>query len=312
MFQEYNDRLAELKTAERQRQNGLRQELELAEELNRRTRDRDLKAERLAKEQKDVDRLNGVSLGRLYYTLIGQKEAKLSREEEELLQAKMQHEEAVDTVADLESELAVLRSRLAKTRYIDSEIDALMREKESRIRIMHPQLAHELHALTEERTEAQADHKELNEAVSAGRSVLSSLQLALDKLDSARNWGTYDMLGGGLIATAIKHSRIDDARSAIHDAQTGLSRFQRELQDVERDVHVDIRVDGMLTFADYFFDGIFMDWIVQGRIKEAVEQVEQKHAQVHRIVSELETELGKAESRLSGLRRKETLLIENA
>lgn len=42
------------------------------------------------------------------------------------------------------------------------------------------------------------------------------------------------MLGGGMIATAVKHSRIDDARSAIHAAQNSLRRSRTEQRELQR------------------------------------------------------------------------------
>lgn len=115
-----------------------------------------------------------------------------------------------------------------------------------------------------------------------------------------------------MIATAAKHNRIDDARAAIHMAQSRLRRFETELKDLERDVHISIDISGMLTFADFFFDGLIMDWVVQGRISDAISQVSVKTKQIRRILSELESELGKKEALLQELQRKQSSLIEEA
>lgn len=312
MFQEYNNRLAELKASKRQRDNDLRQENLLESQLKQRIQERENWSTRLKSDQRDVDRLSGLSLGSLFYSLIGKKQEKLSEEETELLQTRLRYEEAADNAADLEQELASLKARLAENRFIDGDIASLLREKEVQIKKLRPDLAEELNELTERETEAQADCKELREAVNAGQSVQSCLLTAIEKLDSAKNWGTYDMLGGGLIATKMKHDRIDEARDAIHSASHKLQMFERELKDVERDVHVTIDIGGMLAFGDYFFDGIFIDWIVQGRINEAVSQVEEKHGRISRIVADLSTELRRKESDLAGYQRQQSALVENA
>ena len=46
-------------------------------------------------------------------------------------------------------------------------------------------------------------------------------------------------------------------------------------------------VGDFLTFADYFFDGIIADWMVQTRIKDAEAQVEEAKQRVTRIRSRL-------------------------
>jgi hypothetical protein len=98
------------------------------------------------------------------------------------------------------------------------------------------------------------------------------------------------MLGGGMISTAMKHNRIDDARSAIHSAQRSLRQFEKELKDVQRDVSIHIEIGGLLTFADFFFDGLITDWMVQGRISDSLIQVNGKRSQIQTIVADLEAE----------------------
>jgi uncharacterized phage infection (PIP) family protein YhgE len=311
MFREINERLAELKSKQRQKANWEKRVLDLTEELARRTRERDQWAQRLQKEQQDVDRLKSISFGALFYALIGRKAEKLSEEEAELLQVKLKYEEAAATVNDLEAELAELQRELAGLRSVDAEIKTVLEEKR-KLMETNPSLAAELQQLTDQEAEERANLKELREAVSAGRSVIGALDRARDRLQSARNWGTYDMLGGGMIATAVKHSRIDDARSAIHAAQTSLRRFQTELRDVQRDVNVQIGIGGLLTFADYFFDGLITDWIVQGRIHQSLNQVSEKRSQISRIVTELEALCRRTELKLQELQSRRSALIENA
>ena len=74
---------------------------------------------------------------------------------------------------------------------------------------------------------------ELNEAIEAGEMALKGLRFAIQELRKAKNWGIYDMVGGGLLATAVKHSKIDEAKSIIQDVQVWLKKFKRELSDVQ-------------------------------------------------------------------------------
>jgi len=70
--------------------------------------------------------------------------------------------------------------------------------------------------------------RETQEALNAGNQALRSLYAAREKLGSARNWGIYDMLGGGLISTMIKHSKMEDASELMEQAKQNLQIFQRE------------------------------------------------------------------------------------
>lgn len=312
MYTELNERLAELKGKARQKANWQRRLDWLEAELPKRIRERDRLQRKFDKERKDVERLSGLSLGALFYTLLGQKGAKLGREEAEMLQAKLNYEEARDTVRDMEAEKTDLARKIRELRFVEDDIRRLMEQKSALIMRTHPDLAARLQELTEREAEAGADLKELGEAEAAGRKVLKALSRAEDRLNSASGWGTFDMLGGGLIATAMKHSRIDEARSAIHDAQNALHRFQNELLDVKRDVHLQIEIGTFLTFADFFFDGLIFDWIVQGRIHDTLKQITEKRQAVQRIVSDLEAARRQTEERRQKLRREREQLIEQA
>lgn len=129
---------------------------------------------------------------------------------------------------------------------------------------------------------------EINEAKVAGREALFSLKQAENKLASARGWGIWDMLGGGLISTMMKHSRINDASVLMENARGKLRIFQRELRDVQVPTEFRMEIGEFLSFADYVFDGLIADCMVQSRIAEARKQIQDTILQVERILYNLE------------------------
>ena len=88
--------------------------------------------------------------------------------------------------------------------------------------------------------------REMQEAVQAGERALQSLYAARDKLGSARNWGIFDMLGGGFISDFVKHSKMNDAAALMEQAKSDIQRFQRELRDVQ--VSLDLRMEMAASF----------------------------------------------------------------
>ncbi len=132
--------------------------------------------------------------------------------------------------------------------------------------------------------------KEINEAIRAGEQALRSLNEANDYLSSARNWGVVDILGGGLLTNLIKHSKVHDASRCMENAKRDLQTFSRELDDVDEYIP-DVKVGDFLVFADFFFDGFLADVIVQSKIGEARQQVNQAIYQVTSIVNRLKKEV---------------------
>ena len=130
--------------------------------------------------------------------------------------------------------------------------------------------------------------KEKREAIEAGRRALNSLQAAKENLNSAKNWGLVDMFGGVFFTTMLKHSRIDQAKRNMEQAKYDLRGFSRELNDVNMACNLNINTGDFLSFADYFFDGFVVDWVVQDRINNAKRQVEEAIRRTESIVNQLQ------------------------
>ncbi len=131
--------------------------------------------------------------------------------------------------------------------------------------------------------------KETKEAIDAGELALRSLYAARERLGSARNWGIYDLLGGGFIGTMIKHSKMEDAAELMEQAKRNIQIFQRELKDIQVPPDLRMEIGGFLSFADFFFDGLIADYLVQSRIADAREQVEDAIGYVETILNQLGT-----------------------
>ena len=129
--------------------------------------------------------------------------------------------------------------------------------------------------------------REVNEAIQAANQALRSLQQAKESLNSAGNWGILDMLGGGLISTFVKHSKMEDAERLVQQARSDLKRLQKELMDVDTVAEFHIETGDFLSFADYFFDGLIADWLVQSRINEAKRQVDSAIQKVEEVLRRL-------------------------
>lgn len=133
--------------------------------------------------------------------------------------------------------------------------------------------------------------QEMKEAIDSGERALSSLRMAQEKLNSAGNWGLFDMFGGGLFSTIIKRSKMDNASELMETAKLDLKRFQKELKDVNVPLDMRMEVGSFLSFADFFFDGFVADYLVQSKISDAKEQVSDAIIRVEQILNELKRKM---------------------
>ena len=133
--------------------------------------------------------------------------------------------------------------------------------------------------------------KELQEAIDAADRALYSLEQARGSLGSARGWGLFDIFAGGFLSTWFKHGSMDDAEEYLADAQEALREFSRELGDVGEMIDLSYNRTDLLTFADYFADGLLADLLMQSRIGEAAANVDDTIERVTEIRNKLLQEL---------------------
>jgi len=134
--------------------------------------------------------------------------------------------------------------------------------------------------------------QEIQEAIMAGDRALRSLRTAKEKLNSAKNWGIVDLLGGGLITDLIKHSKMRDASRYLDEARYDLKRFQKELSDVDSMVDLNVDMGDFLTFADFFFDGLVADFMAQSKIADARRKIDDAMGIVEKILVNLRNQYG--------------------
>ena len=266
----------------------------------------------LRKETRDVERLEGLSLEALFYTILGSKEEQLDKERQEQLAAKLKHDQSRHAADALAQDLAELRQRLGGLGGIDEQYTSLLKEKETALLQTNTVETQRLLELAERTGALRASSKELSEATAAGLSVGSSLDNVLNSLASAGNWGTWDLLGGGLIATHMKHSHLDEARGSVHEAQVRAARFERESADVSLDVDVALQFSGFTRFADYFFDNLITDWIVNSRIEQSRNTASSAKARVASVVTQLQKRLNDVKRELDAVAAERRALIEHA
>lgn len=268
--------------------------------------------ERLDAERSDVEKLEGTSLTGLFYTVLGTKEDRLEEERQEFLAAKLKYEEASESRQLSEAEVQRIEVKLQPLAGIEDEYQKLLSEKEAALAAAGDGTAESLLRLSESLADLTADAKEPQEAIVAGEQALRALRSVRSELKSAANWGTFDMLGGGLLSTMAKHSKIDEAKSQAHRAQRYLRLFEEELADADARLHVSLEIGGFSKFADYFFDGLIADWIVQSKIQNAASACERTITQVTSAISTCRRRLTEAREQQQDVAKQRRTLIEQA
>lgn len=263
-------------------------------------------------EQKDVDRLEGRSLAAFYYNVIGKMDEKLDAERREAYAARVKYDAAVRELAGVEADLSSCETELASLRGCEQRYAAVLQQKADALKLAGGPNAQKVLQIEEQIAANDIRAKELKEAISAGTSAYRFSQQVMASLDSAEGWGTWDVLGGGLLADMAKHSHLDEAQEKIEMLQGSLRKFKTELADVTIDADMQVNIDGFLRFADYFFDGLFADWAVMDEICNAQQKIQNTQNQISGLISHLQQLLEQVDAQQSKLRSEKDLLVLQA
>jgi len=266
---------------------------------------------KLQSEDLDVKKLEGLSLTSLFYKVLGSQEKQLEKERQEYLGARLKYHQCKFAVSNLTQEVASLRDELNRLGDADAQYKSVLLEKEKVVQQSGSLASRQLLEITDKITSAQSEYREVGEAIDAGNEVLKHLQQVIDAMQSAGNWGVWDMLGGGILTTAVKHSRMDDARDAAYQVQEKLRSFKLELADVSQNSEgFLVDVSSFETFADYFFDGLIADWIVQSKIERSLDNSKAVYRQIVQILEGLNRKFAEVQSRIDDMKAAKNRLVE--
>ena len=259
--------------------------------------ERDLKEAR-----KKLNKLEGFSFVNVFRTWTGKQQELLEErmdviatKELKLIEAQLMHEDLKDDLVD-----TIYKINAINEPYLVDQIKQLEQKIQIYYMANNPTIAAKLDENIEQQYLVQQLLTEIHEAIAAGKEAQHKLVEAAQALHKAKDYSTWDtFLGGGLIATALKHEKLDKSNSYLHSAQIALQRFQNELLDIQEMKHgtLEIDTDGFVKFADYFFDDIFSEWSIHSKISTAMDQITRVLDDVSNTLLELDRKLAVAEQK---------------
>lgn len=264
---------------------------------------------KLKKEHKDVEKLEKLSFANIIATVMKNKSEKLEKEQQEYIMAKIKYDEFSSKLKLLKENIESVKSRLETLKYCENEYKVLLNKKLELIKLYGDEEKKSKLAMIEsEIDENLLEKKEIEEAISVGKDLLIAANSAKNSLDSAKNWGIFDIAGGDMLSSIAKHNKINDAEVHFRRVSSLISRFNKELGD--------IKFEG-LTFSsttiafDIFFDNIFTDFSVQSKINSSLDNVRRLICRVENILGTLNGKKVSINSRIANLRKNYDSIIEN-
>ncbi|MBQ8590184.1 MAG: hypothetical protein IJ486_06985 [Firmicutes bacterium] len=253
----------------------------------------------LEQEEADVLELQTGGIHAFFKTVFRDKNEILERERLEAAAAGAKYETAMTDLAKMKEEQSSWSQELTSLQGCEEVFQTRYEARKAELEQSGDEAGKTILQIEEKISKTKGRLREIAEAIRAADSALSQANMIQDSLRSAENWGTFDMLGGGLIASVAKRDHIDQAEQMIPELQRRLNRLRDELDDVSVTLNHTIDHSEFLRFADWFFDGLFVDWMVQDKIHDFQSEISSVQSRVRGI-----------QTRLSAMREETEEVIE--
>ena len=229
----------------------------------------------LEKEYNDIKKLEGLSLSSIFAKITGTKEDKLEKEEREYFTAKMKYDECLLSVNCLIEDIESAEYRIEQLGSCKETLRRILKEKRGELK--EKGLAKDIKLIQEKEREINSlmkEYVEIREATDACAEPREIVREALGAFKSAKNWGTYDMIGGGMFSSMAKHDKVYQGKSYLSQLSYSLKKLENELNDITIEIPIgDLNISSLDYTFDVFFDNIFTDFSIQRKIQDAYNMV---------------------------------------
>ncbi len=238
--------------------------------------------EQREQEYRDVEKLEKISVTSLVARVKGTKDQQLEKEKVEYLTVLNKEEAAQRECQQLQSVITQTQSQVHELGDLIDTKNKLERELETLINQVCEGVPDPIEDTIEQRLTTldrqigpiTNNRSQIFRAKNHLEHAISDLNRALESLRSASGFSTWDLLGGGLIADSIKHSRMSDARNHVHTAHSNIQRAIQEYPEIRNSLS-SAYVEDVSFFWDGFMDNIFSDIAARDKIHRSRESVRQ-------------------------------------
>ena len=263
-------------------------------------------------EKEEAEALQSATLTLLFYSLLGLKEEKLSKEESEALAAKAEYENAKAELDHVLARQVELRAEIRSLGNCERDYEEMVAEKKAWLMAKEVTVNAEVEALEAQKTAIIRDSKELKEAMESGQYALRVARSVMDALAKAQVLSYRDTVGyrnshhsvpgAGMREADIdyeKHSTLVRLDHSIQTLGKYLQDFAAELKDVAalpmEHLPSTSFSDGLL-FLDRWVEGLFAEIVISVKLDNIQKKMMPLLGKLTPIVSGLEKEYAAKEA----------------
>lgn len=119
------------------------------------------------------------------------------------------------------------------------------------------------------------------------KDILNQLDQVDRDLGKAKNWGIFDLLGGGSLVSFLKHSKISDAEKRLDKVLRDMDRLSLDLNRISPNLSSKINAGKLNMAIDIFTDSTISDIYTQTKIGDGRKKVKKIRTTLEELYMEL-------------------------
>lgn len=239
-----------------------------------------------SRESQDVKDLEGLTMTSILSSLSGTRQKNLEKERREAEEAALRLEEAQKVLEKVEKELQSVDHKVRQLRGSKEKYETALKEKAAQMEAAGVQTG--FSDLEEKLGELETESIEVSDVLQLGNALRSQLQCIMEILQSARNWGRVDLIGGSSASSALKRERMEQTRKALAELDVILGYFRKKFREIPVVSKISYEEWGNDLFAaDFLLDGFVIDALVQMDIVDCQTEMERLYEQTETICKSL-------------------------
>ena len=181
------------------------------------------------KEQADVTRLERKSLTGLLHRVTGKLEERREREQQEADAAAAAHGTALREMQEIDGQIDRILNRLEDLRDVEYRYSKAEQEHKNALKAAGGSLAKEIEDVERSLAAVKAQQEENRRILGQIEMCISGVAEVLGQRKTTDAFSTADILGGGILTTALKLEQMDDEEAAFQHLQQRMKSLQELL-----------------------------------------------------------------------------------
>jgi len=222
------------------------------------------------KEKKDVLHMQQESLTVFIQRITGRYDKKMEKELQEEIQAKFKYDAAKAELKEMQFENRELMKEILELKKLSNDFDLKVKKRRDELLNKSDEEGDLFRKLENEVSYYAEKLTEISNALTSIRRLLDTARSAINSLQKAESWATFDVwTKGGIITHAAKYSYIDDAQSKFDVLSSQLKTLKNDLSDFDDLLYGNLSgISSSQRAIDFWFDNIFTNLSVRSQIRD--------------------------------------------